>query len=97
PDSVAPVFTSFFVVAQMQQQLMYSATINMSRKTTISAPIPTDSFPDGILQLTIFNAAQMPVAERLLFINHNNYYFITDLHAIEKNVTKRGHNTLQVD
>ncbi len=97
PDSVETAFTSFTVVAQMHQQLMYSAMINMSRKTTISAPISIDSFPDGILQLTVFNAAQMPVAERLLFINHNNYYFITDLHAIEKNIKKRGHNTLQVD
>jgi hypothetical protein len=97
PDSVSTDFTSYYVVAQMQQQLLYSAKVNMSRKTTITASIPTDSLPDGIVQLTVFNAAQIPVAERIVFINHGNYYFITDLHAIEKDITKRGHNTLQVD
>jgi hypothetical protein len=97
PDSVSPDFTSYYVMAQMQQQLIYSAIVNMNKKTIVSAPIPTDSLPDGIIQVTVFNAAQIPVAERIVFINHTSYYFITDLHAIEKNITKRGHNTLQID
>ena len=97
PDVVDETFTSYTVVAQMQQQMVYSAKINMSIKKEVTAPIPTENFPDGILQLTIFNAAQIPVAERLAFINHNNYFFATDLHAVEKNITKHGHNTLQVD
>jgi hypothetical protein len=97
PDSVDADFTSYYIIAQMQQQLIYSARVNMSRKRTITAPIPIDSLADGIIQITVFNAAQIPVAERIAFINHGNYYFITDLHAEEKNITKRGHNTLQVD
>jgi hypothetical protein len=97
PDSVTDDFTSYYVVAQMQQQLLYSAIVNMNRKTTVTASIPADSLPDGIVQLTVFNAVQRPIAERIVFINHANYYFITDLHVIEKNITKRGHNTLQVD
>jgi len=97
PDSVDTNFTSYYIIAQMQQQLVYSARVNMNRKTTITASIPTDSLADGIIQITVFNAAQIPVAERIAFINHGNYYFITDLHAEEKNITKRGHNTLQVD
>jgi len=71
--------------------------INLSKKVTVTAPIDTDSLPTGVLQLTIFNAAKVPVAERLVFINHNNYSFITDLHAIEKNLAKRGRNVLQID
>ncbi|GAB2839022.1 hypothetical protein GCM10027043_47790 [Ferruginibacter profundus] len=97
PDSADGEFTAFTVVAQMQHQMVYSAKINMAVKKEVSAPIITTNFPDGVLQLTIFNADQVPVAERLAFINHNNYYFATDLHAVESNLTKRGHNTLQVD
>jgi hypothetical protein len=81
----------------MQQRLMYSARINMSKKTTITAPIETDSLPNGVLQLTIFNADHVPVAERLVFINHDNYFFITDLHFTEKNMAKRGRNGVQID
>jgi hypothetical protein len=97
PDSVDAVYTTYYAVAQMQQRLVYSARINMTKKTSITAPIETDSLPNGVLQLTIFNAAQVPVAERIVFINHGNYSFITDLHSGDKNLGKRGRNTLQID
>jgi len=97
PDSTDAAFTAYTVVAQMQHQIVYNAKINMRLKKEVTAPILTEGFPEGILQLTVFNNAQIPVAERLAFINNNNYYFITDLHAIEKNLIRHGHNTLQVD
>lgn len=97
PDTVDPVYTTYSVVAQMHQRLVYSARINMQKKTMITAPIITDSLPNGVLQVTVFNQAMSPVAERILYINNNNYFFITDLHATEKNLSKRGHNTLQID
>lgn len=97
PEAADDVFKSYFVMAQMHEQTMYGAKINMQRKTQVSAPIVTDSMPDGILQLTIFNAAQVPVAERLVFVNNNNYYFATDLHAVEKNMSRHGKTVLQVD
>ncbi|MEI9935349.1 MAG: hypothetical protein WDM71_11000 [Ferruginibacter sp.] len=97
PDSVDDAFTAYYVIAQMQQQPVYSARINMSRKTIITATIPTDSLPDGIMQLTVFNADKIPVAERIVFINHGIYYFNTDLHAVEKNLGKRARNVLQID
>jgi hypothetical protein len=96
-EDVGQTLTSYTVVAQMQHQMVYNAKINMTVKKEVTAPILTENFADGILQLTIFNGAQVPVAERLAFVNHNNYYFTTDLHAVEQNLTKRGHNTLQVD
>ena len=89
--------TLYYVVAQMHQRLVYSAKINLSKKSSVTAPIVKDSLPNGILQLTIFNEEQIPIAERVVFIDNNSYYFITDLHAIEKNLTKRSRNVLQVD
>ncbi len=97
PDSVDAVNTTYQVVAQMQQRLVYSARINMTKKTSVRAQIDTDSLPNGVLQLTIFNAALQPIAERIVFINHDNYYFITDLHSADKNLSKRGRNSLQID
>ncbi len=97
PDYIDVAFTSFYVIAQMHQRLVYSARINMTKKTNVTAPIETDSLPNGVLQLTVFNAEHVPVAERIVFINHDNYYFITDLHSGDKNTGKRGRNTLQVD
>ncbi|MES2892298.1 MAG: hypothetical protein V4725_09810 [Bacteroidota bacterium] len=97
PDSAKAENTSFYVIGQMQQRLVYSARINMSKKTEITAPIETDSLPTGVLQVTIFNADYLPIAERIVFINHDNYYFITDVHVTEKNLAKRGRNGIQLD
>ncbi|MBL0358057.1 MAG: hypothetical protein IPP72_14835 [Chitinophagaceae bacterium] len=97
PDTASPAFLRYTVVAQMQQRMLYGAQINLTKKNAATAPIPTDSMPDGVLQITVFNAAMVPVAERLVFVNNNNYSFITDLHLIEKNIIKRGRNVIQVD
>jgi len=97
PENVPQSATYYRVVAQMQQRLVYSARINLSKAITVTAPIPTDSLPNGVMQITIFNEKQQPIAERIVFVNNNTYSFPVDLHAIDKNLIKRGHNVLQVD
>lgn len=87
----------FTVIAQMQNRIMYGAAINLTQKTTVTAPLDTDSLTDGILQITIFNALSQPVAERLVFVNNNTYAFITDLHMAEQDMNKRGRSVLQID
>jgi hypothetical protein len=88
---------SFQVVAQMQQQPVYKARINLSAKNQVTAPIATENMPDGIMQVTLFTESGQPLAERIVFVNQNNYYFITDVHAREKNLTKKAKNVLQLD
>ena len=87
----------FFVVAQMHQETVYAASINLRSKTAATASIPTDSIYSGIIQITLFNKQNKPVAERISFINNNDYSFITDLHLVEKNIKAKGKNVLQVD
>jgi len=97
PTDASDDYKEFTVLAQMHQQTTYAARINMRNKTAVTAPIGLDSLPDGIMQVTIFNKLQEPVAERIVFVNNNTYSFITDLHLVEKNLTARGKNVLQVD
>ena len=97
PENATDDFREFAVVAQMHQQTVYAARINLQVKSRVTAPIPTDSLPDGIIQITVFNKMQVPVAERIAFVNNSNYSFITDLHIIEKNIKPRAKNVLQID
>jgi hypothetical protein len=97
PDITTPEFMRFTVVAQTQQRVMYSAQINLAKKAAVTAPIITDSMPDGVLQITVFNGLMEPVAERLVFVNNNAYSFITDMHMIEQNISRHGRNVLQLD
>ncbi|RYD78750.1 MAG: hypothetical protein EOP53_10715 [Sphingobacteriales bacterium] len=96
-ETASESMKEFVVFAQVAGQTVYAARINLNNKTSVTAPIPTDSLPDGMMQVTLFNKASIPVAERLIFINNNNHNFITDLHIIEKNIKSKGRNVLQVD
>jgi hypothetical protein len=87
----------FKVVAQMQQQMVYMARINLTTKNKVIAPIPADQLPDGIMQVTLFTDKGQAVAERIVFINHDTYYFITDLHATTKSLAPKAKNVLQID
>lgn len=92
-----PSLQALIVVAQQQQQMLYQARVNMSKTETVTASIPADNLPTGIVQLTIFNADNKPLAERISFINHQDYYFITDLNNPVKGLEKRAKNVIQVD
>jgi hypothetical protein len=87
----------FQVVAHQQQATIYLARINMTSKNKVTAPIPSEGLPDGIVHITLFTDNGRALAERIVFVNHNNYYFITDIHTKEKNFSKKGKNSIQVD
>lgn len=85
------------IVAQHQQQLIYRAKASMASKEEISGSIPLKDIPAGIVQVTVFDQNEMPLAERLMFVNQDDYYFITDLNSPLKGFTKRAKNVIQVD
>jgi hypothetical protein len=96
-DPADEINSKLSVIAQMQHRIWYGASINLTQKTTVTAPLDTDSIPDGILLVTVFNGMTQPVAERLIFVNNNNYSFITDLHMAEQDMNKRARSVLQID
>lgn len=89
-------FKTIYIVAQMNQHLVYRSKINLSDKTFGVAQIPVDNFPTGVLQVTALDANLFPMAERVAFINNNNHEFITDVNAAEKNLSKRGKNVIEI-
>jgi hypothetical protein len=82
PADAGDDYKEYVVLAQIHQQTVYAARINLRTKTSASAPIALDSLPDGIMQVTVFNKLQEPVAERIVFVNNNTHSFITDLHLV---------------
>jgi hypothetical protein len=97
PDDADDAFKSLTIFAQMQNRMGYMARVKLQSKTEVSAPIQTSGMLDGVLQITVFNGNDIPVAERLVFVNNNQYSFPTDIHMADQHITKRGHNALQID
>jgi hypothetical protein len=97
PSSTSTPVMKVQIVGQMQQQLVYMATANVSENKTVKGVIPTQNIPAGIVQLTLFSEQKKPLAERIVFINRHDYYFITDLNSPLKAFGKRSRNVIQID
>ena len=58
-----------YIVAQ-NGGIIYFAAQTALQNQIITAKIPKDKFPSGIIQITLFSATGEPVSERLVFVLH---------------------------
>jgi hypothetical protein len=65
----------FVVIANMNQQMVYKATVSLKATLMTGGNIPTQDLPSGILQVTVFDMHQRPLAERVCFVNNHEYSF----------------------
>ena len=96
-QNAAPRFNRVHLVANMHQYTVYRAAANLSTTTTTSGTIPIDSLVSGTMTLTLFDEGWKPLAERLVFIDLNDYFFSTKVNWGVKNLGKRGKNVLEVE
>lgn len=57
------------LVAQMNYQVVFTANLNIDEGQT-AAPISKKNLPPGILQITLFDDKNNPIAERLVFVEN---------------------------
>ena len=91
-----PEFKHLTIIAHMHQHLVYKAKINLEENFMSGGTIPTGQLPSGVLQMTIFTADMVPVAERVVFVNNHEFLFAPELAVTLKGVNRRGKNTLSI-
>ena len=89
-------YSYVYIVAQMNQQLLYIAKANLTN-TPSTGIIPIANISPGIVQLTVFAPDEQPLAERIVFANPAGYAFITNLGLMIKDFGKRKKNIIQID
>lgn len=85
------------ILAYFNQQVVYKARLNMRETFMLGGGIPLDGIPTGILQMTIFDANWNALAERVAFVNKEDYFFSTRLTPVLKDVKKRGKNVIEIE
>ncbi|MET0466696.1 MAG: hypothetical protein ABW007_26285 [Chitinophagaceae bacterium] len=66
-------YPAVILAAQMNQQLLYKAPVDLRNINEISGRIPLKDLPSGVIQLTAFSQDYSPLAERLVFGGINNF------------------------
>lgn len=67
-----PVFQAAYMVGQMQHHPVFKQVFPAGKENQ-QGVINTKGLNSGILQITIFNKDNMPLAERLCFVNNKEY------------------------
>ena len=88
-------FASVWLVAQINQHLVYETEIAFEDYPSVIGHIITDSLPSGILHFTVFSEG-LPVAERLAFVDNGEYRGAGTIQAVNLNTARRGENTVSV-
>ncbi len=90
-------FKKLTIIGTMDQQVVFKGKTSLADKNKISGKLPTTQFSSGVLQLTIFDSDMQPVAERVLFVNNEEYRFTADIQTDTFNLGKRGKNVYQIE
>src|SRR5215471_731490 len=95
-DNAAPNFHQMHVVATMQQQLVYMAPVDLEETTITGGSIPVAQLPSGVLQVTLFDSNWIAVAERITFVNNDDYHFDPEVGFSTLGTNKHGKNTVVI-
>lgn len=90
-------FNQAHIVATMQQHLVYMASVNLNASPVTGGSIPVADLPSGILQVTLFDSNWVAVAERITFINNDDYHFEPEVGFAALGTGKRGKNILVIN
>jgi len=85
------------IIGHMNQQMVYRAVVNLKDVAMSGGNIPTGDLPTGVLQLTVFDIHQFPLAERVCFINNQGYRSDAKVSMSAKSLKKRGRNVLDIE
>jgi hypothetical protein len=85
------------LVATMDQQLVYMANVNLQESMVVGGSIPVAELPSGILQITVFDSNWVAVAERITFINNNDYVFEPEVGFSALGTSRHGKNVLVIN
>lgn len=83
------------LVGQHSGGIQFSSK-SSSAKQVINTSIPKKELPGGILQLTLFSGDNVPVAERLVFINNQSDRIETKIESNKKSYAKREQVTINL-
>ena len=85
------------IVAHMAQQIIYKAKVPLKETILNSGAIPSGELPTGVMQVTVFSDRWEPLAERVTFVNNDNYRFAATLTTPITSLAKRGKNIFEIN
>lgn len=88
---------TLYLLGYFNSQVVYKARLNLTQNFMVSGSIPLEGIPTGMVQMTLFDANWKPLAERISFVNKEDYFFTSRVVPITKSTERRAKNTIVID
>lgn len=92
---VAAGYGQVFVVGTMNQRLIFKVAKDITSGIARGI-IPTQDLPSGILTITVFDKQWNPLAERITYINNEEYLFYPEMTVQHWGLNKRARNEIVI-
>ncbi|GAB3022084.1 Plug domain-containing protein [Niabella terrae] len=90
-----PLFRPAYILGQAGGDIVFKAQLK-GDKPEINGSIDDRNMFSGILQITVFNQDDMPLAERLTFVDHQDYILPATFTTDTLNTDPRGRNHFSI-
>ena len=94
PESAAGLGT-LHLIGTMYQHEVFKLAKDITHGD-IKGTIPVKDLPSGILTITVFDDHWMPLAERITYINNQEYLFSPEMNVEHWGLNKRAKNDIQI-
>ena len=94
-SDVAAKLSSIHLIGTMNQVEVFKVTKDITTGT-IKGIIPGGDLPTGILTITVFDDHWNPLAERITYINNEDYLFHPEMTVQHWGLNKRARNEIQI-
>lgn len=84
----------FKIVARLNNTVVYENVFSFGNNFEAGQTFLTDSLPSGIMQITVFDKNDMPLLERLTFINNREYESGAAVSIVKQGTGPREENKL---
>jgi hypothetical protein len=94
PQSLGKL-TTLHIIGTMYQQEVFKITKEL-KNGIIQEIIPTVDLPSGILTITVFDENWNPLAERITYVNNEEYFFYPEMTVQHWGLNKRARNEIEI-
>lgn len=95
PADVAATLHNINLIGTMHQREIFKVSKDISSGAA-KGIIPTQDIPSGILTITVFDDNWNPLAERITYINNQEYFFHPEMTVQHWGLSKRARNEIVI-
>lgn len=88
---------SLHILGFLHQKVIFTSNLSLPPGDRYTGWIPLDSFPAGVMQLTVFNADWKPVAERITLINGGKYQLHAGIGYARVSTARRAKYSIEIN